>query len=948
MRNIAAGLPLLSTITTALLFFSFPVPARAAPEGEPIERYSAGGQLRFLGSPLGSPLGYFRGDGTRTPAEQILQSYAPLFGITDPARELRLMKREDRPSGRAMARYQQLYQGLPVIGGELILNTAGTALLSVNGEVATGLNLPTLPQVPAEQARDTALAAVAKWHRLPPALLTATEPELSVYDPRLLGPETLPASLVWRIQVEARDLRPLRELVLVDARTGGIRLHFNQAPTARNRLTYNAGNTVSDNLPGGVNTTPVCTESDGDPCTGGSDTEVDNAHQYAADTYDFFLNTHGRDSLDNAGYSLISTVRFCPSGFDCPTTTPFINAFWNGSQVAYGDGFASADDVVAHEFTHGFTQFTSNLFYFYQSGAISESFSDLWGEFVDQTNSRGTDGAGVDWQLGEDLPASVGVIRNMADPTLFGDPDFMTSTNYDLDPAFVNNGGVHSNSGINNKAVYLMTAGDTFNGVTVTGIGLAKTAAVYYEAQTSLLTAAADYADLYNALSQACQNLLIGGTAGIVAGDCTEVQNALNAVEMNQDPVADFQPQAALCAGGQAPASLLFDDFESGLGNWSSVRLLGRRNAWGLLDASNGGPYAVSGARSAFINDVATISDTVLRLNTDYFVPPAPALYLHFAHAFQFENNSGTFYDGSVLEYSTDGGASWNDASGLWDSGKNYGGILSAGSGNPLAGRNAFVGASNGYVSSRYDLSSLAGSRVRFRFRQGTDSGTAGVGWFLDDVRLYSCTAVGNSPPTANAGPDQSVTAGTTNLSLDGSASTDSDGALSSYYWTQIAGTPVTLSSTTAVSPSFDAPSGSSNLSFRLTVVDDAGGIASDTVNVNVRALTVRSGGGGGGCFIATAAFGSYVEPEVLWLRRFRDEFLLKQWNLPGKMFVDLYYEYSPAAAAVLARHSWIRAVVRLGLTPIVALSRLWGDGNDRISYLAGNPESPQTVDPGL
>ena len=94
--------------------------------------------------------------------------------------------------------------------------------------------------------------------------------------------------------------------------------------------------------------------------------------------------------------------------------------------MVYCPGFSRADDVVGHELAHGVTDNTSNLFYYYQSGAINESLSDIWGEFVDQTNSSGSDSAGVKWDLGEDLP--IGAIRDMADPTSMGDPDKMSST----------------------------------------------------------------------------------------------------------------------------------------------------------------------------------------------------------------------------------------------------------------------------------------------------------------------------------------------------------------------------------------------------------------------------------------------------------------------------------------------------------------------------------------
>ena len=74
--------------------------------------------------------------------------------------------------------------------------------------------------------------------------------------------------------------------------------------------------------------------------------------------------------------------------------------------MVFGAGFADADDVVAHELTHGVTDYTSQLFYAFQSGAINEAFSDIMGEFMDQANGRGTDNATTKWQIGEDLPAS--------------------------------------------------------------------------------------------------------------------------------------------------------------------------------------------------------------------------------------------------------------------------------------------------------------------------------------------------------------------------------------------------------------------------------------------------------------------------------------------------------------------------------------------------------------
>src|SRR4029077_1103487 len=93
---------------------------------------------------------------------------------------------------------------------------------------------------------------------------------------------------------------------------------------------------------------------------------------------------------------------------------------------------------------------------------------------------------------------------------------------------------VHTNSGVNNKAAYLMVDGGSFNGQTITGVGIPKVAKIYYGVQTQLLTPAADYGDLYDALYQGCNNLV--GTSGITSADCQEVRKATLAVEMNLVP----------------------------------------------------------------------------------------------------------------------------------------------------------------------------------------------------------------------------------------------------------------------------------------------------------------------------------------------------------------------------------------------------------------------------
>ena len=134
---------------------------------------------------------------------------------------------------------------------------------------------------------------------------------------------------------------------------------------------------------------------------------------------------------------------------------------------------------------------------------------------------------------------------------------------------------MHFNSGVNNKAAFLMTDGGTFNGRTVTGMGIPKVARIYYDVQTQFLTSGSDYADLASALPQACDDLVgdvIGGSA-VTAANCTEVRDAVAATEMTLGPAqrARAARAAAACPSGQVRTDLFLDDMEPPAGNCRRV-----------------------------------------------------------------------------------------------------------------------------------------------------------------------------------------------------------------------------------------------------------------------------------------------------------------------------------------------------------------------------------------
>ncbi|HKZ68544.1 MAG TPA: choice-of-anchor Q domain-containing protein, partial [Anaerolineales bacterium] len=166
-------------------------------------------------------------------ARGFLSAYGSVFGLADQAQEMAVMKEETLERGRSFVRFQQMFQGLPVFGGELIVQLdGGNNVRSANGELAPDFSLSTTPEVDANIATESALAAVAKWYGVDAGTLVVSQPELWVYDPSLVGPAGDPVQLVWRMEVTSTNLEPIRELMLINAHRGNIALHFNQIDTA--------------------------------------------------------------------------------------------------------------------------------------------------------------------------------------------------------------------------------------------------------------------------------------------------------------------------------------------------------------------------------------------------------------------------------------------------------------------------------------------------------------------------------------------------------------------------------------------------------------------------------------------------------------------------------------------------------------------------------------------
>jgi bacillolysin len=752
------------------------------PEDTTVGVHARTGRIRYLGGTSGRPLmrptalrraartaGFGRaaaGDALApgVAARAFLSRTAPLFGVVDPQRDLVVRRTERASSGGSVVRFQQTRRGVPVLGGEIVvrLDRRGAVLAALGEALPASDQVDTRGSVPPTAARRAAAVWLARSAGVATGSVTTTSEGLTILDQRILGGPGLPGPrLVWSIDARtprASDGLPARSQILVDADTGVVLETIERVATGLYRRICDFKSRRSRDFRCRSNYARV----EGQAPTGPG--QVDAAYRLMGVVDAFYRDRFGRDGLDGKGGRMVATVRYC-SLIQCPLPNAFWE--WGPQQATFGNGWASADDLVGHEFTHGVLDHEARLFYSYQSGALNEAFADIFGEFIDLSYPGGKDTSGSRWLFGEDLPG--GAVRDLRSPGRFGDPDRVRSPRYSV--GSYDHGGVHINSAIGAKAAVLITDGGTFNGYTVKALGLTKTALIEYEAMTALLTSAADYNDLFDALQQACVNLV--GSRGITYADCKSVRQAVRATEMDRQPVSGGPRIASICPTGRVTQTTWSTDFEDRaetLAAWDSRVLHASRDVWYYPQNPNDdsdwdGTWASSGTRNLFGDDPPRVTDSAMVMTKGVQLPSGARM--RFEHGFQFDADSKRRYDGGVVEISVDGG-SWRDARRYFVQG-GYTGTITRKTRNPLKGRQAFTGRSRGWGSSRLDLSSLAGRTVRFRFRIGTDRSSGSLGWYIDDVRIYRCVS-DREPPTGSIALDRGAditTDGTVDVSID-------------------------------------------------------------------------------------------------------------------------------------------------------------------------------------
>ncbi|MCF8461600.1 MAG: M4 family metallopeptidase [Flavobacteriales bacterium] len=274
-----------------------------------------------------------------------------------------------------------------------------------------------------------------------------------------------------------------------------------------------------------------------------------DAHWGAEMTYDYFLNEHGRNGIDGNNMLMYSYLHY-DVGYD--------NAFWDGQRMTFGDGNGNplvGLDICAHEMAHGVTENSASLVYQDESGALNESFSDIFGASVEFKQNP----ASGDWTMGED----VGTFRSMSNPPAYGDPDTYNGNNWATGTA--DNGGVHTNSGVQNKWYYILVQGengtnDLGNAYSVTGIGLDDAQAIAYRNLTVYLGTSSTYADARFYSIQSAIDLFGGCSPQVIA-----TTNAWHAVGVGGvfDPTVVGNFAASITSNCQAPATILFSNLST-------------------------------------------------------------------------------------------------------------------------------------------------------------------------------------------------------------------------------------------------------------------------------------------------------------------------------------------------------------------------------------------------
>jgi Zn-dependent metalloprotease len=478
-------------------------------------------------------------DNTNTPRGQAQGIFRKYFDWNADD-ELKATKSWQDDLGYYHDSYQQYYRKVKVEGAIFIVHSLNNTIRTLSGEFKGIRNLNVNPSISAAQAFQEALnhvgATTYAWDKVKSAYPGYQQPqgELVIIGGSE-GDKHIP-TLAWKFDIYAAT--PLyRADVFIDAQTGRFvkehqRIHTTNSPVSGTTL-YNGTQNFTADYTGtayrlrqtssgnGIETYSLNNGTDYSLATDitsatnsfTADPASNQAHFGAEKTYAYYKDIHNRNSFDNAGSKILSYVHY---------SLNYVNAFWDGTRMTYGDGDGTnykplvSLDIVGHEITHGVTEYSSNLIYSGESGALNESFSDIFGEAVENFGKGSND-----WLMGCDIGVSgCGAFRSMKNPNLYSDPDTYRGTYWYTGTG--DNGGVHTNSGVQNKWFYIMVNGESGTNdigsvYTVTGLGWDKAARITYRSLTVYLTSSSDFYAARKGAIQAAVDLYGAGSPEEIA-----------------------------------------------------------------------------------------------------------------------------------------------------------------------------------------------------------------------------------------------------------------------------------------------------------------------------------------------------------------------------------------------------------------------------------------------
>jgi Zn-dependent metalloprotease len=454
---------------------------------------------------------------------------------------------------------QQTVDGVPVWEGEAIVHLKADGGLSlVTDSLKENIAVATKPTFNEKDALEIAM------RMYPGSKHITEEPTVQLFIYR--GEDR--DHLAYRVQMPRLDGtdQTAVPVIFVDAHTGEKVYEYDNLQTGSGSSLYSGTVTINTSQSGSTFYMEDLTRrmgtfnmnSTGSETTGGGGTQsrytdtddvwnttiqragVD-AHFGARWTYDYFLNIHSRNGIDGSGGPGVTTaaansgISLITSRVHFGTSGRYNNAFWFNNRMSYGDGDGvnfsplTTVDICGHEMTHGVTERTAGLTYASESGALNESFSDIFGAMVEAYKDGVV--SSDTWKIGEDAytPGTAGdALRSMSNPNSVGDPDHYTLRLYQgaCTPSSSNdNCGVHTNSSISNHAYYLIANGGTnrVSGIAVTGIGTSAAERIFFRALDVYTTSSTNFSGARTASLNAATDLYGNGSTqynGVARGWC--------------------------------------------------------------------------------------------------------------------------------------------------------------------------------------------------------------------------------------------------------------------------------------------------------------------------------------------------------------------------------------------------------------------------------------------